>query len=254
MTATNPHPALVDKVRKLLALSESPNEHEAALAAEKAQDLMLRHGIGMAQIAISRGATTIGIDDARVEGKIDPWRRHLADSIAESMGGRVVFARNFRSTAGSMWFFGPAGGAQSIAALYSHLEAQLVTISAIATAKRAERWVYGRTYRTSFLLGAVDRLDWRLSRHRMKAATEANSWALAIIGSAVDRAIEQRFGRLRTERDANPSSLHRDAYRRGVEAGATVDLGAKRVGHRYAALPAGQRGAVDFRMRSWDGE
>jgi hypothetical protein len=100
VTAINPDRPLVEKVRKLLALSESPNEHEAALAAEKAQDLMLCHGIEMAQIAISHGASMIGIDDARIEGRIDPWRRHLAISIAESMGGRVVFIRNHGTTAG----------------------------------------------------------------------------------------------------------------------------------------------------------
>ena len=143
--------------------------------------------------------------------------------------------------------FGPAGIAQSIAALYHHLEAQLATISAIATAKRAEKWVHGRTYRTSFLLGAVDRLEWRLSRHRAEVTTEANSRALVIIGSALDRAVEERFGRLRTERDANPSSLHWDAYSRGEEAGATVDLGSKRVGNRQAALPAGLERAEDER-------
>jgi hypothetical protein len=230
VTAVNPDPALVEKVRKLLALSESPNEHEAALAAEKAQDLMLRHGIDMAQTAISAGASTIGIDDARVETKLDPWRRQLAASIAKSMGGRVVFTRNYAS-ASVMSFFGPAGSAQSIAALYHHLEVELVTISAIATAKRAEKSVHGRTYRTSFLLGAVDRLGWRFSHHRTKVTAEANSRALVIIGSALDRAIEERFGRLRTERHANPSSLHWDAYGRGEEAGATVGLGSKRVGN-----------------------
>ncbi len=230
--------ALVEKVRKLLALSESPNEHEAALAAEKAQDLTLRHGIDLAQIAISNGATTIGIDDARVEGKLDPWRRQLADSIARRMGGRVVFVRSAGTSSGEMWFFGPAGSARSIGALYSHLEAQLVTISAIATSSRTERWVYGRTYRISFLHGAVDRLDWRLARHRALVTGNTSGRALAIIGSAVDRAIEERFGRLRTERDAGISSLHRDAYRRGEEAGTTVDLGAAHARIGRAVLPA----------------
>jgi hypothetical protein len=234
VSATNSDGALVEKVRKLLALSESPNEHEAALAAEKAQDLMLRHGIDMAQIAISQGAGTIGVDDARVEGRIDPWRRQLAASIAKSMGGRVVFTRYY-AIPSVMSFFGPAGGAQSIAALYRHLEARLVTISAIATANRRERSVHGRTYRTSFLLGAVDRLDWWLSRHRAQVTTDASSRALVIIASALDRAVEERFGRLRTDRDVDPSSLHWDAYTRGEKAGATVDLGSKRVGDRQAA-------------------
>ena len=246
MSATSPDRALVEKVRKLLALSESSNEHEAVLAAEKAQDLMLRYGIDMAQVAISQGASTIGIDVARVESKLDPWRRQLADSIAKSMGGRVVFTRNYR-TANVMSFFGPAGTAQSIVALYQHLEAQLVTISAIATANRAETWVHGRTYRTSFLIGAVDRLDGRLARHRTEVQTEASSRALVIIGSALERAIEERFGRLRIERDGNPSSLDWDAYSRGEQAGATVDLGSPRVGNRKPALPTGLQRAAGER-------
>lgn len=231
-------PPLVEKVRKLLALSESPNEHEAALAAEKAQELMLRHGIGMAQVALARGAGTIGVDAAGVKSKVDPWRRHLADAIAKSMGGRVIFVRTDRSTAGEMWFFGPAGSAQSIAALYGHLESQLVTMSAVATANRRERWVHGRTYRTSFLLGAVDRLDWRLWRHRLALTTEASHGALAIAGSAVDDAIEECFGRLRSERDTGPAALHERAYGRGEQAGAGVDLGTRHLAAHRRALPA----------------
>ena len=40
--------AIEERIRKLLALADSPNENEAAAAAEKAQALMLRYGIEMA--------------------------------------------------------------------------------------------------------------------------------------------------------------------------------------------------------------
>ena len=43
--------AIEERIRKLLALADSPNENEAAAAAEKAQALMLRYGIEMATIA-----------------------------------------------------------------------------------------------------------------------------------------------------------------------------------------------------------
>lgn len=36
---------VVEKIKKLLALATSPNEHEARLAAEKAADLLLRHNL-----------------------------------------------------------------------------------------------------------------------------------------------------------------------------------------------------------------
>jgi hypothetical protein len=61
----------------------------------------------------------------------------------------------------------------------------------------------------------VDRLDSRLSSHRAQVTTDASSRALVIIASALDRAVEERFGRLRTDRAVDPSSLHWDAYTRG---------------------------------------
>ncbi len=193
--------APVEKVRKLIALSGSPNEHEAALAAQKAQELMRRHGIELAQVAISHGASKVGMDQESTQSRLDPWRRSLAASIAQSMGGAVVFTRSGdRGAAGVMSFFGPAGTAQSIVALYQHLEAQLETIAAVATANRAHTRVHSHTYRTSFLLGAVDRLQQRLSRHR--AAVTATATATATDGSG----------------------LHWNAYMRGERAAATVEL------------------------------
>lgn len=44
---------LLNKVKKLLALASSANEHEAKIAAEKAQELMLRHNLSMQEITLS---------------------------------------------------------------------------------------------------------------------------------------------------------------------------------------------------------
>ena len=41
---------IIDKIRKLFALSKSPNENEAALALEKARELMLQYNIEQTQI------------------------------------------------------------------------------------------------------------------------------------------------------------------------------------------------------------
>jgi hypothetical protein len=41
---------IIDKIRKLLALGSSPNEHEASLAMQKAAELMERHSIEMATV------------------------------------------------------------------------------------------------------------------------------------------------------------------------------------------------------------
>ena len=48
--------SIVDKVRKLLRLAESPNANEAALAAAKAQELIDAHNLSAALLAYDEGS------------------------------------------------------------------------------------------------------------------------------------------------------------------------------------------------------
>src|SRR5580700_1722926 len=96
---------VIERVRKLLALAGSSNEHEAALAAEKAQELMLRHGFDLAQVAATKHET-FGVGEARLtSARVDPWRRRLASSVARALAGEMYFAPQTRTT-GEIVFMG----------------------------------------------------------------------------------------------------------------------------------------------------
>jgi hypothetical protein len=224
-----------ERIRKLLALADSPNEHEAALAAEKAQALMLRHGIELAAFAVSSGER-LGVDERVLAGKVDPWRRILAAAVARSVGGRCVWEPDgYQRCRGRIFFYGPVGTARGIVELYCYLEAQLMVISAAATARRRDRRVHGRTWRTSFLLGAVGRVAERLDARRAEAAeTTENGRALVLVTSAVDREIERRWPELQAS--SYRPSVARSAYAAGSQAAAHVDLGDRRLGHSSPAL------------------
>ena len=87
-----------DKVRKLLALSKSPNEHEAALAAERAREILDKYQISLAEVdekefteIVEKGADS-GYSNPRM------WVHVLAMSTAKAfdckvfrMGGVYVF-------------------------------------------------------------------------------------------------------------------------------------------------------------------
>ena len=168
--------AIEERIRKLLALADSPNENEAAAAAaaaaaaEKAQALMLRYGIEIATIA-ALGGERLAVDEHVVGGKVDPWRRMLAAAVARSAGGRVVWAPDgYARSRGKIFFYGPVGAVGGMVELYRYLEAQLIVISAAAAAARRERRVHGRTWRNSFLLGAVGRVGQRLDARRAETA------------------------------------------------------------------------------------
>ena len=92
-------------------------------------------------------------------------RRSRAAPAGESCGRRTA-----GRSQGKIFFYGPAGAVGGIVELYRYLEAQLVVISAAATAARRERRVHGRTWRNSFLLGAVGRLGQRLDARRAETA------------------------------------------------------------------------------------
>ena len=231
--------AIEDRIRKLLALADSPNEHEAAAAAEKAQELMLRHGIELASVA-ARTHQSLTVDEHVVSGKVDPWRRILAGAVARSAGGRVVWHPDWHGprSQGRLLFYGPAGAVQGMVDVYRYLEAQLSVISAAATASRAERDVHGRTWRNSFLLGAVGRLSGRLDARR-DASTQTSiddSRALVLVTSAVDREIERRHPSLRAS--SYQPAVHTDAYAAGGQAAQTVDLGDGRLRHNPGGLPS----------------
>ena len=227
--------AIEERIRKLLALADSPNENEAAAAAEKAQALMLRYGIEMAAVAAS-GGERLAVDEHVVDGKVDPWRRMLAAAVARSAGGEIVWAPDgYGRGQGKILFYGPSGTVGGIVELYRYLEAQLVVISATATAARRERRVHGRRWRNSFLLGAVGRIGQRLDARRAETAEAGeNGRALVLVKTAVDREIERRHPEL--ESSGYRPSVARGAYEAGSQAGKHVDLGDRRLGRSSPAL------------------
>jgi Protein of unknown function (DUF2786) len=87
--------AIEERIRKLLALADSPNENEAVAAAEKAQVLMLRYGIEMAAVAAA-GGERLAVDEHVLDGKVDRWRRMLAAAVARSAGGEIVYSQSRR--------------------------------------------------------------------------------------------------------------------------------------------------------------
>ena len=133
-----------------------------------------------------------------MDGKVDPWRgcwprRSRAARAVRSCGPRTATAAG----QGKIFFYGPAGGVGGIVELYCYLEAQLVVISAAATATRREWRVHGRTWRNSFLLGAVGRVGQRLDARRVETAEAGeNGRALVLVKTAVDREIERRHPEL----------------------------------------------------------
>jgi len=87
------HPVL-ERIRKLLSLAQSPNEHEAQSAARVAQRLMLRHNIDQLSVERSDGYTSRQL--GRTTGRTSEAERLLGTILQEHFFVDVIWVYGFR--------------------------------------------------------------------------------------------------------------------------------------------------------------
>ena len=73
-----------EKIKKLLALSKSPNEHEAQSALTKAQRLMAEHKISMVEVQDVGKKADIQNTGVTYSARRDPWVLSLSNTIARN--------------------------------------------------------------------------------------------------------------------------------------------------------------------------
>lgn len=122
MTASD---TIIAKIAKLLALSKSPNEHEAALALQKAKELMEIHSIAEASIR------TADVTEARAGASViaspSEWEMRLEQAIRSAFGCTGFFQPG--SWEKGEWVFvgvapAPAIAAYAFKVLYRQAQAQ----------------------------------------------------------------------------------------------------------------------------------
>lgn len=76
--------SIATKIEKLLRLSKSPNEHEAALAAAKAQELLETYNLDMLTIEQHGGdRSRTKREDTKLAGGLYKWQRDIWRNVAE---------------------------------------------------------------------------------------------------------------------------------------------------------------------------
>lgn len=250
---------LLERIRRLLRLSESPNVHEAASAAARARELMARHRIESAALepeGLDPGIRDYPDEPLDTSKRLRPWKMQLGDAIARANGCRVYVLER-----GSMLELVPVGREEDAAlvrALYGELVKQVECLTRKHGAGR------DRTFCNGFRLGVVSTLRERLERANVEAerglleggvfddeatvggpdsalAPAAHALAVAKLSArehAVDRYLEETL-RLRKGKGR---SLRADAegYERGLLAGHSVALPD---GSSRAPAPSGRRRA-----------
>ncbi|WP_336958725.1 DUF2786 domain-containing protein [Sphingobium aquiterrae] len=125
--------AILNKIRKCLALAKSANEHEAAAALAKAQALMREYGIDQGDVAFDKAT-------ARGNGAHRPpnWEGILLDAVTRAIPCEVILH------SGKFLFIGRAPSAELAAYAFAVLHRQLKRARTEYTRTRLKRVRPGR--------------------------------------------------------------------------------------------------------------
>lgn len=222
-------PAILDRVRKLLALAGSPNAHEAAAAAARAQALITRWRLEEVIAAEAAAATDPDpITDGRdapleVGRRLRKWKVALAGALADANGAMA-------------WVW-DRGRDEAICVVARGRDRELVRAMWDALLKRVE-WASAtagpgrdRAWHEAYRIGVADAIADRLAagdddvRDGIDGTTLARVDARAAAdAAALERFVAERFG------VARGRALRVDArgYARGRRDGAAMPLPPKR--------------------------
>jgi hypothetical protein len=215
--------AIMDRIAKLLAKAKGTNnEHEAAVFAAKAAEMLAEHNLTEAQIA-ARDAEDLGpVGEHKYEGRVpDEWRRQILNATAHLYFCKLLWNRGAAKAAYTFRFVGKEHNAKVAAAMGEYF---------IATVKRMAREYSGaRSDQNDFRKGCAARLTeriWALYEEKKGArqSNVANSGNLPALYDSEALAIKQFLEGMRV-RSRTSKELRYGAHGwAGREAGDRISL------------------------------
>ena len=200
------------RIKKLLALSKSPNENEAMAALQKAQELMAEYRITEAE-CVYTSATV------KATKRESAWRSVLANAIAP-----LYACETFQNvSSGEMIFYGEAFDCFMAKEMYGYLSRTIDRMVKQNVRKRNTL-----KYKNQYRFGIACRLSVRIDELGQKV-----SWAPEREHKllAVKKALESEVGCI--TKSKLKTSFNNRAFKRGVADGGTVSL------HRQATARNG---------------
>lgn len=218
---------VIEKVRKLLALSNSSNEHEAALAAAHAQRLLAEHNLSMSELeAREEGAAEVELQVAKAVPK---WVSSLFATVANAFDCFPIVTTT--ATLSRLRFIGVGEDPEVASCTMQYLMGELKRLASaylrnVVPKDRPIDASVRTRIRNSYLLGGVYGV--RQAMSAQKAATPTTSTALVPVKEALIRQYQnEKIGTVRRQR-MRSSTVLSDAFQRGKEEGATLQMGKKK--------------------------
>ncbi|MBM9616536.1 DUF2786 domain-containing protein [Desulfobulbus rhabdoformis] len=226
--ATAPGRRIIEKVRKLLALGDSDNEHEAALAMQRACELLERHQLDLGSLAQEQQLIHRSINTGKQ--KLPAHRKVICTLLGDHFGVRVICGSTYLPgqdcVVKTIELLGPEENVAIAEHCYHFLENRLEML----WQQNRHRFAGGGLRaRNSYFLGILAGFRQQLEEQRRQevfAATAEPSSGLLPVEQAEQRLedfVGWRFPRL-CRRKARPRQMHGAAYQQAVTTGRKLQL------------------------------
>ncbi len=212
--------AVIEKIKKLLALANSSNEHEAALAAGHAQRLLSEHNLAMSDIDTTDKPDSADKIDVVVPKNLPKWLRYLCSGVSTAFDCQTVHY----PTSGKMAFIGVGADVAVASYTFNYLHHVVRKLGRNFLKHHVDDRITGRErtlQQQSYFLGAVSTISLRLREQKIQ--TPITSTALVPVKDALIKRAMGELGVLRTVKSRR-SFINTDAYGRGQADGRQVGI------------------------------
>jgi hypothetical protein len=211
------------KIRKLLELSHLDNQHEAELAAARAQELMLYHQIEEAELATVTEVEPV--EKGHEIGTTGPqrlirWKASLANVLAHGFSCRVYYhGATIRAV-------GRESSVKTVRYLYAYLERELSRLAEDAWKRESVQGVHGKTWKNNFYFGAVAAIGGRLISQKKEILGTLTTESKALIRiNSEEKEVNQVYSGMRLGTlGGSYHSYNSSAREQGQQAGQSVSL------------------------------
>ena len=211
--------AAIEKIKKLLRLAQSSNEHEAALAASRAQELLSRYNLDESDYSERELPKEAGESATPTVKKPASWVFALASSVAGAFD-----CQYFHSSSGRVVFVGVDVDHEVANFTFGYLYRTINKLAATFMSKSRQKKLTlkgQRTARRSYCLGATQVIKLKLAQQ--KAFTPVTTTALVPVKHALICRKMEAYGV--TTKDLDEESVSDRAYWTGHRDGTLIDHG-----------------------------
>lgn len=214
------HKHVVEKIRKLLALARSTNEHEAAAAAAKAQELLSAHNLKIADVPTDELSNTMRVAEAhqKTRQRLEAWAYQLAHIVSAAFDCRYYH----NPEAGRTTFLGVGPDPEVCGWTYSFLYKTLLRMASAylhtPCCRRLRSEKSRKNARESWLLGACAAIHPRLARQKQETPITPGTLVVAK-AAAISAAMPELISRPVRKR-----RLREDDFYNGMRAGRAIPL------------------------------